>query len=170
MKPTPKFIALLYFIGIIFCASCSKGGHNNLNQPVQPPVIPPPPPQPILVPGVDTTLKGQQFIFPSSFLYWQDGGVFDEIYVSINPSDSFSIASLSYLQTEVSIQIDTSSNWISLPFYNWYNNYSPFSSSTGLYWTFPIWPYQTNSYFLIESAPLNFQLVGKSLKVRIKFI
>lgn len=120
---------------------------------------------------VNNTLSGSEFIFQS--LTWQlfsDGFAIDEeIYISIDPSNSFSIATMATLPVEVSIQFDTSSVWMNIPQWNWYPNGS-IPSNNGYIWYFPTYPYSATPYFLIDNYPFNYQLVGRNVKVKVKFL
>jgi hypothetical protein len=164
MKPKLKFIVWVSFATFIMCAGCRKESTGNTTttpQPSTPPSTPPP--------GVDSTLIGKEFTFSSTWQLWTDA-LGDMIYVSIDPQNSFSIASLSYLKTQASIQLNASSLWMDIPYWNWYNNNTPFSSPNTFRWYFAHWPYHDNANFLIENYPYNYQLIGQPVKVKVKFI
>jgi hypothetical protein len=167
MKLKLKLIVWFSFALMLCCYACKK--ENTVHTPPTPTQPPSPPPAPP-PPGVDSSLIGKEFTFTETWQLWTDG-LGDMIYVNVNPQNSFSIASLSYLRTQVSIQLDGTSAWIDIPFWNWYgNNHSAFSSSNVYIWYFGHWPYYDNVNFLIENYPYNYSLVGQPVKVKVKFI
>ena len=94
----------------------------------------------------------------------------DEIYAKVDPLPTFSIEFMAGKQEQVFLQLDTSSAWINVPQWDWYGNNNPPPASNGYIWSFPWYPYSSPSHFLIDNYPLNYQLVGRRVKVKVKFI
>lgn len=143
----PGFYTFLFFISAILTASCNK------NQSTTTPIINTPP--------VD--LSNQEFIFASTWKHWSDA-MSNDIYVTL---DSIPVISQATTQTQVSIQLDTSSQWLTIPMYDWYGH-QPIPQSNGYYWFFSRYPYSGNSSINIEANPVNYQLEGKPVKVKLK--
>ena len=160
--------------GIIFSANCflfscnSDPGLPGSGIYSQPPPI-----------SSNATLKGRELVFDKNWTYWKDAtGGQDELYVVVNPSDSFAILLMISYQTEISIQLEQPAIWMVLP--QWqhgtgngilFTNPNPMSSSNGYVWYFGDRPYETRNYFLIEGAyPVNDQLANKPVKVKVKFL
>jgi len=160
MKASIKMLLLFLLIGTLATLSCKKDVAPSA---VVAPAQPPSPPL------VGNSLTGKEFIFDTRWSFWTDA-MGDEIYVSINPSNSFAIDSLSGLNKEISIKIDTASNWIIVPFWDWYPCCKAAPTFNNYNWSFPHYPYDQNSYFLIENYPLNYQLTGRPVKVKVKFL
>ena len=164
------------FLGILACGmfnamflfiSCNK------NQDISSSTISPPPPP---IPSNDT-LKGREFIFEKNWIYWKGASGYEEMFAIVNPSDSFSISSMTGYKTEIVIQIDTLSAWIVIPNWQWcIGTGIPVSdprkhSDNGYVWYFGRCPYQTSHDFWIEGLePINSQVANKQVRIKVKFL
>lgn len=162
MKPKIKVLLLFLLIGTLATLSCKKDVEPSVSTAIAPP-------QPASPPLIDSSLTGKEFIFDTTWSFWTDA-MGDEIYVSINPSNSFSITSLAGFNKEISIKNDTSSNWTIVPFWDWYPSCNAAPTVNDYCWSFPHYPYNENCYFLIDNYPLNYQLKGQPVKVKVKFL
>jgi hypothetical protein len=170
MKQKLSIILCVLAAAILSCPSCKKDRPINARTSSSTP-SPSVPPASLSTntSRIDSSLIGKEFIFSSTWFIWTDA-MGDMIYVSIDPRDSFSMASLSSLASRISLQMDAASTWIEVPFWNWYQNYNPFTSATGYSWYFAHWPYYDNSNFLIENFPFNYQLIGKTVNIKVRFL
>ena len=156
-------LLLFLLIGTLATFSCKKDFERSV------PGVTTPPTQPASPPIGDSSLTGKEFIFDTTWSFWTDA-MGDEIYILINPSNSFSIASLARSINEISIKIDTSSNWTIVPFWDWYPCCKAAPTGNDYFWSFPQYPYNENCYFLIDNYPLNYQLTGRPVEVKAKFL
>jgi hypothetical protein len=160
MKLLLKFILVILLTGLVLFISCSK---VKLAPPSSASVVPPP-----QIPGVDSSLRGHEFVFSRTWFLWTDE-MGSDIYIYVSPMDSFSCASMAGLKTEVSLQFDTSSNWIAIPQWDWYGT-GVWPSMASYAWSFRHYPYYDNNIFWVNNHPLNYQLVGRPVKVKIRFL
>jgi hypothetical protein len=111
---------------------------------------------------IQDTLGGKEFNYNDTWLVYHDGG-YDEIYVQVFDSANF------YNTTriiDVSLQLNGSSNWINVPRWEWY--YDPVvPNQTGFYSMFGSPGHDT--FLLIENYSSDSTLIGKPVKVKVKF-
>ena len=82
-------------------------------------------------PVMGNSLGGREFFFDTTWSFWTDA-IGDEIYISIDPSNSFSNASLASSYEEISIKVDTF--WIIVPQWYWYPCCTPAPTVNGYCW------------------------------------
>jgi len=149
MKKVIQYSTLIILTGFVSFTSCKKG---YISHTIQPPHTP--------ATAIDT-LKGKEFIF--SDLKWTLAGpgavAEEEIWISLGKRpDLFNGA---FRPMEVSIKLNTSTEWISAP-----NFYLPGVTSNRGY----VYVIMYNTEFYVNSYPINFQLLGRTASLRIKFL
>jgi hypothetical protein len=109
----------------------------------------------------------QEYILSSIWKYWTDPFE-DQNYISIDPSNSFSIATMALTRVEVSIQLDSSSLWnVALP-WDWHGG-NPEPINNRYFWYFLSFPYYNSPDFIIASNPSDYKFSDKPVKVKVKF-
>jgi len=113
---------------------------------------------------IHDTLVGKEFVFNQTWLRF-GSSIDEEIYVAI--TDSVLLYTNQRLM-EVSIQLDGTTNWVSVPMCNWY--YGQTVSNQAFYYDY-FCPFCDMSGVLIEkNYPLDDNLVNKPVKVKVKFL
>ena len=153
MKPAQYISLTVLLIAALIATSCKKD-----RQPAAytAPIVTVRNPQP-----------GKEFYFDATWTLWTDQSG-DEIYISIDPSNTLSIADLATGYGEISINLGSSPDWIVVPVWDWHSGQAPLTVND-YSWYFNRYPYALSTSFIVESSPLNYQLVGQPVKVRVKF-
>lgn len=146
MKSCLRQTVFFVFLGLYILSSCKKETAQ---------LPPPPPPTPV----VPTYTTGKVFLLNS---VWEIdsldlGPAFKSVIALVYPTDSLPISAMLNRSVQVFIQVDSSSNWVYVP-------YEGSNANNGYVWYLQyVW-----GFFEIESYPANFQLAGKPVKVKVK--
>jgi len=157
MKKIRQYSILIMLTGSVSFTSCKKEkSATSFVSSIHTPQYPPLSPQL----GTDT-LNGKEFLFND--LAWVHAGpgaiAEEEVWVGVeNRPDLFNNPLRSM---EVSIKSDTSAVWITVPKWNW-----PTIPANSGY----VHVIMYNSSFYVESYPLNIQLIGTRVSLKIKFL
>jgi hypothetical protein len=146
MKKILKYIAGIS-IAVIIVLSCKK--HNNSYAPPHP---------------ITDTLKGHEYIFDSQTWAINYDEVADTNVVCVTtyrPDIFYTLPpGVPSLRRDVSLRLDSSTVWIPVP------DITSISAS-GLYWYYID---GIHGYLRILSNQFNFQLVGRNVSVKVKFL
>ena len=155
-----KTSVVIFIITVLLLMSCSKESPFTTTPPISNS-----PQLPFLL---FDSLKGREFIFSATWLYWRDANdtTAEEIYVDICQSDSFPVLSMVNYQTEVSVLLDGSAQWTNVTKGYSYQGGPWNPGNSGGF----VWNVLTRSCFLIDNYPLNYQLPGTPVKVKVKFL